>query len=218
MQEMRKEINSLQKDGIKYNEQLFLTLTFDELGNTSGYFLAIIKRQCSEWVKKPWDFNTSSFIANMINFYTNYKFTGKWDKQGAYHNKVLVSLATSMKHEPTKNKKSPSTLLAMWPIILPQSLETLTVRLHVNLIISGGPLHYLIPGPSTSGSIFTSGKTKKWYKTACICLTPTTTNSGLSAGPNTMLIGKRSSSLRKSVNLKPVLPILLRNHLSETFP
>ena len=34
MQEMRNDIDSLQKDKIDYNDHRFLTLTFDELGNT----------------------------------------------------------------------------------------------------------------------------------------------------------------------------------------
>ena len=73
MQEMRIEIDSLRKDGIKYDEQRFLTLIFDELGKTAGDFLADVKRQRSEWVKNPNGFDTSSFIADMTNLYTNYK-------------------------------------------------------------------------------------------------------------------------------------------------
>ena len=44
MQEMQNDIDSLQTDGIKYNEQRFLTLTFDELGKTAEDFLADVKR------------------------------------------------------------------------------------------------------------------------------------------------------------------------------
>ena len=43
----------------------------------------------------------------MINLYTNYKSTGEWDKQSAEHNKVMVALATALKQERAKNKKSP---------------------------------------------------------------------------------------------------------------
>ena len=49
MQEMRNEINSLRKNGIKYNKQQFLTLIFDNLGKTAGVFLANVKPQRSEW-------------------------------------------------------------------------------------------------------------------------------------------------------------------------
>ena len=47
MQDMKKNIDSLRKDGIKYDDLKFLTLTLDELGKTSGDFLLDVKRQCS---------------------------------------------------------------------------------------------------------------------------------------------------------------------------
>ena len=53
MQEMQNELYSLQKYRIKYNEQRFLTLTFDELSKTAGDFFANAKRQRSKWVKIP---------------------------------------------------------------------------------------------------------------------------------------------------------------------
>ena len=80
---MQNETDSLRKDGIKYGEQQLLTLTFDDLGKISGDFLANVKHQRSEWVKKPSAINTSTLISNMINLYTNNKSIGEWDKQGA---------------------------------------------------------------------------------------------------------------------------------------
>ena len=53
LQETRNDIDPLQKYGIKYDEQHFITLTFDELVNTAGYFLADVNCQQSEWVKNP---------------------------------------------------------------------------------------------------------------------------------------------------------------------
>ena len=47
MQEMRNEIDYLQKDGIKCDEKRFLTLTFDELGKTARYLLTDLKLQRS---------------------------------------------------------------------------------------------------------------------------------------------------------------------------
>ena len=47
MHEMRKEIDSLQKDYNKHNDQRFLTLTFDDMGKTAGGFLTDVKRQRS---------------------------------------------------------------------------------------------------------------------------------------------------------------------------
>ena len=107
MQEMRNEIDSLQKDKIKKDEQRFLTLTFNKLGKTSGDLLVDVMRQRSEWVNNSSVFNTSTFIADVINLYTNYKSTGKWYKQGAKNKKVLVALATFLKQVRSKNKKSP---------------------------------------------------------------------------------------------------------------
>ena len=43
----------------------------------------------------------------MINLYTNYKSTGKWDKQGANPNNVMVALAKALKQERVKNKNIP---------------------------------------------------------------------------------------------------------------
>ena len=107
MQEMRNKIYYLRKDRIKYDNKRFLTLTFNDLVKTAGDFLADVKHQRSEWVNNPPAFNTITFIANIINLYTNYKYTGKWDKQGAGHNKVLVTLATALKQESSNNKKRP---------------------------------------------------------------------------------------------------------------
>ena len=76
---MRNEIDSLQRDGINYDDKRFLALNFDELEKTARGFLADIKRQRSEWVKNPSAFNTRTLIADMINLYTNYKSTGEWD-------------------------------------------------------------------------------------------------------------------------------------------
>ena len=63
-----------------------------------------------------------------------------------------------------------------------------------------------------------AGKTKKGYIKACIYLTPTTTKSEHPAGPNTMLIGKRSIRIIKILKLKPILLIFLINQLAGTFP
>ena len=52
MQEKRNDIDSLWKDGVKFDEQRWLTLCFEQLAKT-GYsdFLDNIKHQKSEWVK-----------------------------------------------------------------------------------------------------------------------------------------------------------------------
>ena len=92
MQEMLNDIDSLQKYGIKYDGQRFLTITFNKMGKKFWDLLADVKRQRSGWAKKPPTFNISTFIADMIKLYTNYKSPGERDKQGADHNKVLVAL------------------------------------------------------------------------------------------------------------------------------
>ena len=52
MQEMKNEIDSLRKDGIKYDEQRFLTLTFKYLVKKAGDFLSDFKYQCSKGVTR----------------------------------------------------------------------------------------------------------------------------------------------------------------------
>ena len=52
---------------------------------------------------------------------------------------------------------------------------------------------------------------------AYICPTLETMKSGQPAGPNEMLIGRRSSRIRKIINLKLMLPILTINQLEVTF-
>ena len=158
---MRNEIDSLRKYRIKYNYQRFLTLTFDELVKTAGDFLAYVKRKHSEWVKKTSAFNTSTFIAGMINLYTNYKSTGEWDKQGANHNKVLAALATTLRKERAKNKNipgNPTSSVNKNPATEPGNSTDLR---HGNLRMLGRPLSALILVASTSGASFTVGKKKK---------------------------------------------------------
>ena len=43
----------------------------------------------------------------MINLYNNYKYTGKWDTQGADHNQVLVALAKNLKQKRAKYNNIP---------------------------------------------------------------------------------------------------------------
>ena len=61
-------------------------------------------------------------------------------------------------------------------------------------------------------------RNKKGVQNGMYMPQPTTTKSGLPAGTNTIRSVKRSSRLRKSVNMKPILPILLINQLNGTFP
>ena len=77
------------------------------MGKIARDFLAYVKHQRIEWVKKPSYFNTRTLISDMINVYTNYKSTDKCDNQGSDNNKVLVALATDLKQEGAKNKKIP---------------------------------------------------------------------------------------------------------------
>ena len=63
--------------------------------------------------------------------YTNYKSTGKWDKHGSDHNKVLVALSTALKQERAKKKKIPGS---------PSSSETKTPATYPGN--SSGPPEY----------------------------------------------------------------------------
>ena len=123
----------------------------------------------------------------MIDLYTNFKSTGEWDKHGADHNKVLVTFSMTLKQEHAKIKKSPCNLTSS--AIKTPATETgnSAGRLHGNLRMSGRPLCALTPGPSMSSASFTAGKTKRGYRTACICLNLTTAKIGPPVGPNTYL-------------------------------
>ena len=57
MQDMQNENDSLQRNGIKYYKQRFLTLTFDDMGKTAGDLFIDVNIQRSGWVKNPLDFN-----------------------------------------------------------------------------------------------------------------------------------------------------------------
>ena len=154
----------------------------------------------------------------MINMNTNYK--------SLVNGTIRVSIKTSLwmlwpqplNRNMTRTRRDPATLPEARPRLLPRRLENLPVRLHGNSNILGRPLHALISDPITSGKRSTAGKMTKGCRAACICPTPKTTKVGQPAGPNIIIIGRRSSRIRKSVNIKPMLPILPINQLEGTFP
>ena len=52
MQEKRNEIDTLRKDNVKFDDQRWLTLTFERLVKTGcSDFLEDVKRQLREWIK-----------------------------------------------------------------------------------------------------------------------------------------------------------------------
>ena len=78
MQEKRNGIDALHKDNVKFDDQQWLTLTFEQLINTGcSDFLEGVKRRQSKWIKDSGTFDSGQFCVDMINLYTNYKATGK---------------------------------------------------------------------------------------------------------------------------------------------
>ena len=72
MQEKRKKIDALRKDNVKFDNQRWLTLTFEQLVKTGcSDFLDKVKRQQSEWIKDSGTFGSGQFYVDMINLYTN---------------------------------------------------------------------------------------------------------------------------------------------------
>ena len=97
-----------------------------------------------------------------------------------------------------RTRRYPVTLLAAQPILLPQIPENILVPLYGTSKMSGKPLRAPILEPITSGVSYMAGKMTKGCIVAHICPTLTTTNSGKPSGPNSKLIGRRISRLKKS--------------------
>ena len=98
MQEKRDEIDTLRKDGVKFDDQRFLTLIFDRLSVAKCTdFTADIKAEKRKWVKDPSSIDIPTVIAETISLYTNYKSTGEWDAEVVDKDAVIVALATDLK-------------------------------------------------------------------------------------------------------------------------
>ena len=98
MQEQRDEIDTLRKDGVKYDAQRFLTLMFDKLLETScPDFLSEVKLSRNQWVKNPAAIDENVLVAEFINLYTNFKSNGEWDKHVVNKDATIIALATALK-------------------------------------------------------------------------------------------------------------------------
>ena len=63
---------------MKFDEQIFLTLLFDNLLVTHcNDFCAEVKLVRNAWVKNPAETDVKKVIAKFINLYKNYKLTGE---------------------------------------------------------------------------------------------------------------------------------------------
>ena len=51
-------------------------------------------------------FDSGQFCVKIINLYTNYKATGKWDKNNVSRQKSIIALATALANERSKNKSN----------------------------------------------------------------------------------------------------------------
>ena len=68
MQEKRIKIDALRKDNVKFDDQRWLTLVFEQLANTEcPDFLEDVKRQRSESVKDSSKFDSGQFYVKMTN-------------------------------------------------------------------------------------------------------------------------------------------------------
>ena len=98
MQEQRDEIDTLRKDGVKFDKQRFLTLMFEKLLETTcPDFLSEVKLVRNQWVKNPVATDENKVIAEFINLYTNFKANGEWDKNVVNKDATIIALATALK-------------------------------------------------------------------------------------------------------------------------
>ena len=68
MQDKRSKIDALRKDNVKFDDQRWLMLTFEQLVKTGcSDFLEDIKLQQSEWIKDSGTFDSGQFCVDMIN-------------------------------------------------------------------------------------------------------------------------------------------------------
>ena len=113
MQEKRNEIDALHKDNVIFDNQGWLTLTFEQIVKTGcSDFLEDVKCQQSEWIKDSGTFNSGQFCLDMINLYTKYKAAGERDKNDVSSQKSIIALATVLANERAKNKSTRATILA----------------------------------------------------------------------------------------------------------
>ena len=106
MQEKRNEIDQLRKDGVKFDEQRFLTLIFDRLTvATCTDFKADVKAEKRKWIMDSTSVDSTTLIASFISLYINYKSTGEWDAEVIDKDAVIVALAAQVKFAKDKAGK-----------------------------------------------------------------------------------------------------------------
>ena len=107
MEEKRNKINALHKDNIKFDNQRWLTITFEQLVKTGCYdFLEDVKRQQNIWIKDSSTFDSGQFCVDTIKLYTNYKAMCEWDKNDVSIQKSIIALATALANERAKKKSN----------------------------------------------------------------------------------------------------------------
>ena len=105
MQEKRNKIDTLRKDNVKFDNQRWLTLTFEQLIKTGcSKFLEDVKRQRSEWIKDYGTLNSGQFCVDMINLYTTYTATREWDKTDVSIQQSIIDFDTALSNERSKKK------------------------------------------------------------------------------------------------------------------
>ena len=105
MQEKGNKTDALHKNNIKFDNQRWLTLAFEQLVKTGCYdFPEDVKRQQSEWIKDSGTFNSDQLCVDMLNLYTNYKSTGEWEKNDVSCQQSIIDLAMVLANKRAKNK------------------------------------------------------------------------------------------------------------------
>ena len=112
MQEQRDEIDTLRKNGVKFDTHRFLTLLFEKLlATTYPDFQPEVKLTRDQWSKDPCVINKNKVVAEFINLFTNFRANdGKWGKQVVNKDATIIALATIIKAtkkatKPTKHIK-----------------------------------------------------------------------------------------------------------------
>ena len=115
MQDQHDKIDTLQKDGVKYDKQRFLAFMFEKLLETNRPdFQSEVKLARNQWVKNPSATDENNVIARFINLYTNFNANGEWEhmSQTEMQRSPPLRLLSKLQRKPpqrqTKSPQAPS--------------------------------------------------------------------------------------------------------------
>ena len=115
MQDQHDKIDTLQKDGVKYDKQRFLAFMFEKLLETNRPdFQSEVKLARNQWVKNPSATDKNNVIARFINLYSTIKANGEWEhmSQTEMQRSPPLRLLSKLQRKPpqrqTKSPQAPS--------------------------------------------------------------------------------------------------------------